>query len=118
MISKHIIDLKPVLMSDDEWKLYTDICASYDNPPSQNGKDLFRNLFEVNGDGIIVMLKPPKHQTSFEIIFFISNLMMQQHIRLMQQRVDTICHNMETKIADLDAQIEDIKVNKKSKRRT
>ena len=117
MISKHIIDLKAVSMTDEEWKIYNEVCASYDNPPSQNGKDLFCDLFEVNGDGIIVQLKPPKRQTSFEIIFFVSNLMMQQHLRIMQQRVDGLCQGMELKVAQLDEQLKALSTNKKKTRR-
>ena len=118
MASKHIIDHKPVSMTDDEWKLYNQICASYDNPPSQKGSDLFCDLFEVNGDGIIILLKPPKRQTSFEIVFFMSNLMVQQHLRLMQERGDVFFRAVESKIVELDKQLEEVKSNKKKKHKS
>lgn len=111
MITKHIIDHKAVSLTDDEWNTYNSICASYDEPPSQNGKDLFRDLFEVNGDGIIIFLKPPKRLTSFEILFFLMNLMTQQHLRLIHQQVDRACERVDEKLKELDSK-------KKSKSKT
>lgn len=102
-------------MTDDEWKLYGDICISYDDPPSQHGKDLFHDLFEVDSDGIITLLKPPKRQTTFEIVFFLSNLMMQQHLRSMQQQVQEACQEMTRKTAVLDDKLKELGDHKKKK---
>jgi hypothetical protein len=113
--SKHIIDLKPVMMTDEEWRLYNEICASYDDPPSQHGKDLFHDLFDADADGIITLLKPPKRQTTFEVVFFLSNLMMQQHLRLMQQQVHEACQEMARKTTELDDKLKKLSVNKKNK---
>lgn len=71
-----IIDSKRVDLTDDEWSLYENICASY-----KHGKDLFRDLFETDDNGIIVFLKPPKKMFSMEVVIFLQNLMIHQHLR-------------------------------------
>lgn len=71
-----IIDSKRVDLTDDEWSLYENICASY-----KQGKDLFRDLFETDDNGIIVFLKPPKKMFSMEVVIFLQNLMIHQHLR-------------------------------------
>ncbi len=84
-----IIDNKKVEMTEDEWRLYEEICHSYDNPPTQRGKDLFIDLFEVDNDGIIIYLKPPNFRPcSFEVMFFLMGLMSHQHLRVMYKKVD------------------------------
>ncbi len=55
-----IIDSKRVDMTHDEYQMYQNICESYDNPPSQKGKDLFIDLFETDENGLILFVKPPR----------------------------------------------------------
>lgn len=97
-----IIDNKPVDLTDIEWQMYQDLCASYDNPPHQRGKDLFADLFETDEEGNILFLKPPKRQTSFEIMFFIMSILQAQQLRRAQNRIDTLCAKVEAKLDELN----------------
>lgn len=84
-----IIDHKKVEMTSDEFKMYEKICKTYDNPPSQKGKDLFMDLFETDDDGLIVFLKPPGERVcSFEVYLFVVNLMVSQHLKSGYKKID------------------------------
>jgi hypothetical protein len=83
-----IIDNKRVDMTDEEWDMYQKIVKSYTDLTGK-GEDLFIDLFETNGDGIITFLKPPsKRRTSLEVFLFLMALMQHQHLRLMHQQIE------------------------------
>lgn len=91
---KRIIDHKQVDLSDDEWRLYQEICKSYDKPTAP-GKQLFSDLFEVDDNGIIIFIKPPHSKfTTMEIIIFLQSVMLQQHIRNIYKLLDTEVEQM------------------------
>lgn len=96
-----IVDNKKIDLTDQEWQTYLDICKSYDQPPSIQGKDLFCDLFETDDNGIIIFLKPPTRQTSFEVIFFLTNIMHHQHLRSMHKQVDDVCKKLEDELKKL-----------------
>ena len=101
-MSLHIIDNRPIDLTDVEWKLYEEICTSYDHPPGQRGKDLFVGIFETDDNGTILFLKSPKRQTSFEILFFAMSVMQTQQLRRAQSQVDAACARIDAKLADLN----------------
>lgn len=102
----HIIDNKPVDLTDREWEMYQQICASYDNPPSQRGRDLFCDLFESDDQGIILFLKPPsKRQTTFEVIFFVFSVMQAQQLRRMKEQADATVAKVNDKLAELEKRL-------------
>ena len=72
-----IIDNKRIEMTQDEFKIYEQICASY-----KQGKILFSGLFETDENGIIVCLIPPKKVFTMEVTQFLQNLMVHQHMRI------------------------------------
>ena len=74
-----IIDNKKIALTDDEFKLYQEMCKSYDAEYFQ-GSDLFKGLFETDDKGFIIFLKTPKQLTSMEVWMFLINLMVHQHI--------------------------------------
>lgn len=89
-----IVDNKKVEMTEDEWKLYSQICRSYDRP-NFKGEELFRDLFETDDNGVLIFLRPPSNRhTSMEVIFFMSMLMQHQHIRTMHKQVDNLCKDI------------------------
>lgn len=90
-----IVDNKKVEMTDDEWRMYEKICQFY-TKAHFNGADLFQGLFETDGQGYIVFINPPQKQSSFEVLFFLFSLMVQQQTRLNNKRYDD-------KIAEIDA---------------
>lgn len=77
----HIIDNKKVMMTVDEYRLYEEICTAYNDPPAVVGKQLFQNLFESNEQGMIQFLRPPTNTCTYEVIYFMQSLMLQQHLR-------------------------------------
>lgn len=83
-----VVDNKKVEMTDDEWGMYQKIVKSYTDVTGK-GEDLFIDLFETNGDGIIIFLKPPsKRRTSLEVFLFLMALMQHQHLRLMHEQIN------------------------------
>jgi hypothetical protein len=71
-----IIDNKKIELTEHEYELYLKIVSSYDN-----GKDLFRDLFETDDDGIIVFLRPPSRFFSMDVVLYVQNIMIHQHLR-------------------------------------
>lgn len=105
-----VIDNKRVELSDDEWRMYQDICRSYDKP-NFKGKDLFIGLFETDPEtGVIIFLRPPSQQfTTFEVFLFLMSVMQHQHIRVMYGRVDSIVQDLTQLKQDLKNEIEQAK---------
>jgi hypothetical protein len=106
-MSIHIIDNKKIDCTNDEWKMYQEICSAYDMPPTRKGKDLFIDLFESDDNGIILFLKPPRRQTSYEVIFYLMCLMQNQHLRLMYKVIDDKFAELNKKLDDKLKEIED-----------
>lgn len=98
-----IIDHKRVDISDDEYKLYKQICRSYDDEQGKRkGEDLFTDHFEVNSEGIIIFVKPPtKRYSSMEIYCFLSSLMLNQHLRLMHEQCDALVNDTKNKVREI-----------------
>lgn len=75
-----LINNKRIDLTDQEFKVYEELCLSY-NRDNFQGKDLFNDLFETDNQGMIVFLKPPTQTFSMEIIIFLQNIMVHQHLR-------------------------------------
>ncbi len=96
-MSLRIIDNKRIDLTDDEFKLYQDICRSYDQPPNIFGADLFKDLFETDDRGFIVFLRPPKERMiSMEIYMFLVSIMIHQHIGSSCTQVETLISEAKT----------------------
>jgi hypothetical protein len=112
----HIIDNKRIDLTNDEWNLYQQIVARYTTPPYQKGEDLFIGLFETNEQGLIIFLRPPTmRHTSFEILMFLQNTLINQNLRLSHSRVDDLCARLEEKSKLLDQKLEELKTLDKLK---
>lgn len=86
-MSLQIIDHKSVDMTDEEFAYYGKLIQEF-TVGTSNGKDQFRDLFEVDGDGCIVFIHPPiRKQIGWGILFFIQNLMINQRLRRMERQV-------------------------------
>lgn len=104
-----IIDNKKINLSDDEWNHYVKIVKSY-TTNTNNGADLFQDLFETDENGLIIFLKPPsKKQTSLEVVLFLQNITVQQHIRQMYEQVADICSQITDKISEIDIKLNQLK---------
>jgi hypothetical protein len=103
-----IIDNKRVNMTDAETQLYRKIVISYTNLTNK-GEDLFIDLFEVDGSGNIIFLKPPsKRQTSFEVYLFLMTIMVQQQQRIMNDTINDVCNQMKNKMKEIDDKLEEL----------
>ncbi len=101
-----IIDNKKVEMTQDEYSLFEKIVKSY-TTLTNNGEDLFIDLFEVDDNGTIIFLKPPsKRQTSFEVFLFLMSLQQQQHLRLMYKHIEDMANQIKTKMVEIDTKLE------------
>ena len=103
-----IIDNKKVDLTDAEYKLYQDICKSYDSA-HVNGRDLFIDLFETDQNGIIVFLRPPKSKfSSMEVYMFLVGVMIHQHLGVACDHVDKLATRMDEKEKDLDKKMSEL----------
>lgn len=103
-----IINNKKIDLTEDEWRLYQEICKSYDRP-NFKGSDLFVELFETDANGIITYLKPPTRYTSMEVFLFMMAIMQHQHLRVMYSRIDEAvveCKQVTEKAKELIIELE------------
>ncbi|MFA5757992.1 MAG: hypothetical protein WC942_01245 [Clostridia bacterium] len=101
-----IIDHKKVLMTNDEYRMYEEICKGYDRP-NFKGQELFEDHFESNDDGIILFVKPPhKKYSSMEVFTFLISLMVNQQMRIAQDQIKSLVKEAEIKYLE---QLEEIK---------
>jgi hypothetical protein len=103
----HIIDNKKVLMTPEEWSMYQAICTSYDQPPHQQGKDFFVNLFESDEQGMITFLRPPTRVCSQEVVIFMINLMVHQRLRDCYKRMNDMHAKVDAHIALMTKRVDD-----------
>lgn len=83
-MSLRIIDYKKVDMIKDEYEYYEKLVTEFSSP-GVSGKEHFRDLFEVDSDGCISMIRPPmKREVGWAIILFLQNLMINQRLRRME----------------------------------
>jgi len=72
-----VIANKRIEVTPDEFRLYENIAAQY-----PDGKQLFQGLFETDEDGIITCLIPPKKKFAMDVVIYLQNLLVHQHMRL------------------------------------
>jgi hypothetical protein len=105
-------------MTDAEYNDYLNICKSYDRP-NFKGEDLFRGLFETNGDGRIIYIHSlDNRQFSFEVVFFIMNLMQNQWLRVTIKEMNETKINYENQLKQKTIEFDELikELNVKSKR--
>ncbi len=100
----HIIDNKKVSMTSDEWQMYQSICKTYDEPPHQQGKDFFFNLFESDEQGMITYLRPPTRTCSYEVFLFVMSVMVHQRMRDCHKQMTAMQAKMDNHITSLNQQ--------------
>lgn len=106
-----VIDSKKIDITNDEWDLYEKICASYTNL-TNNGRDLFIDLFETDDNGMIVFLKPPSsRQTSLEVYLYLTTIFIHQQLRHANKTVDDMVLQIKTKLNDFEERLKKIENN-------
>lgn len=82
------IDYKNVDMTEQEFEFYNQLIKTY-TIGNGDGKAYFNDLFEVDDNGIITIIKPIK-SVPWGILFFIQNLMINQHLRSFEARINRL----------------------------
>jgi len=76
---------RKVEISKEEYEYYQELVKMCTDDKI-NGSDYFNDLFETDGDGIITIIKPTK-DIPWTVLFFIQNLMINQHLRQYDKRI-------------------------------
>lgn len=97
-----IIDNKRIDLTDEEWRLYQEICKSYDQERlGIKGEELFKGLFETDKNGVIIFLRPPTSKfSSMEAYMFLISVMVHQHVGTACDHVDNLATTLAGKIKE------------------
>lgn len=83
-----VVDYKQVDMTDEEYEEYKRLLDAF-TYGTYSGKDQFRDMFEVDNDGCITLVKTPVgRQIGWGIIFFLQNLMINQRLRRVERKIE------------------------------
>jgi hypothetical protein len=81
------IGLRKVDITEEELNYYKELVSKYTD--NNKGSSYFENLFETDKNGIITIIKP-SNNLPWEILFFVQNLMISQHLRAYDSRISDI----------------------------
>ena len=79
------IDYQKVEMSDEEYVYYKELVEKFTDDKIKGSK-YFENLFTTDAEGLIKLIKPSKPIPQ-EILFFVQNLTINQHLRENDRRI-------------------------------
>lgn len=83
----HVIDHKGVDMTEEEHEYYKNLITEF-TYGTYDGKDQFHDMFEVDAEGCISMVKPPlRKEVGWAVIVFLQNLMINQRLRRMERKL-------------------------------
>jgi hypothetical protein len=94
------------------------MCESYSRP-NFNGADIFMEMFDTNGEGIITFVKPPeKRAFTMEAYCFLTSLMVNQHLRISHQLNEALVletkQNLQNLIVEFKKELAELKAQKDS----
>jgi len=104
-----IIDSKKINLTDDEFALYKAICADYSRK-NFAGADLFKDLFETDKNGIIVFLRPPRKKFTLEVVLFLLNVMVHQHLGTACDEIDKQIRESKDVMSEMNKIISESKI--------
>jgi hypothetical protein len=85
--NRRVIDYKSVDMTDPEWEYYNKLVEEF-TYGNISGKEQFKDVFDVDGDGCISMISPPfKKEVGGAVILFLQNLMINRQLRRMERLI-------------------------------
>ena len=86
-MSRKVIDFKSVDMEPEEFEYYQKLVQEFTQGP-YSGKNQFHDIFDVDEDGCITIIRPPlKKEVAWGVIFFLQNLMINQRLRRMERKI-------------------------------
>ena len=107
-----VIDNKKIDLTESEWSQYNKIVKA-NTTLTNNGADLFSDLFETNKDGIIIFLKAPsKKCTTLQVFLFLIAVFNQQHMRQLYKEVDDMRDQIKNKLSEFDQMKQDLSLIK------
>jgi len=74
---------KQVNMTDDEFVYYKEL-VKYHTDDKTKGEEYFRDLFDTDPEGFIMMITP-KASIPWGILFFVQNVMINQRLRVIDE---------------------------------
>jgi len=102
MAQKVIVDNKFLEMTKEEYEEFKKICVANERP-NVKGEEMFRDRFATDENGRIIYLKALGNRfVNFEVIFFLVNLMQNQHLRAMYSEIDVLAAKIDDKLKLLD----------------
>ena len=82
-----VIDFKQIDMTDEEFGFYNQLIESFTSG-HYSGKEQFHDMFDVDSDGCISMIRTPLgKEVGWAIIVFLQNLMINQRLRRIEKWV-------------------------------
>lgn len=85
-----VVDYKGVDMTDEEFEYYNRLVKEF-TFGMYNGKDQFHDMFDVDDEGCISLIRPPlKKEVGWAVIVFLQNLMINQRLRRLERKVKEI----------------------------
>lgn len=106
-----IIDNKRIDLTDDEFLMYQNICKA-NSRDNFDGKDLFSDLFETDDSGIIICLKPPSKMFSLQVVLFLQNVMVHQHLRKIYSENNSTMKEMNNIIKEAKELLAELKTSR------
>ena len=89
-MAQYVIDHKPIDMTDEENDYYRSLVSEFTNG-TYNGREQFRDLFDVDSDGCITFIHPPiRRELAWVVLFFVQNLMINQRLRRIERLVGAL----------------------------
>ena len=85
-----IVDFKRLDMTDQEFEYYNQLVEAFSDD-SYSGKQQFHDMFDVDNDGCITMIRPPiGKEVGWAILVFLQNLMINQRLRRLEKWVRSL----------------------------
>lgn len=103
-----IIANRRISLTDDEFNEYNRIVEAY-SKNQMDGKVLFDDLFETDQEGLLIFLKAPKKMFSFEVVVFLQNVMINQHLRKIYTEHDDVLKELRQEIQELKTLKQELK---------
>ena len=85
---KRVIDYKAVDMTDEEFDYYKKLVQEF-TFEMYDGKAQFQDLFDVDDDGCISMIRPSLgKEVAWAVLIFLQNLLLNQRTRRIENKVE------------------------------
>jgi len=85
---KKVIAFKQVDITEEEYSYYLRLVEQF-TTPTYDGKEQFRDIFDVDEDGCISFIRPPlSKQVGWGVLFFLQNLMINQRLRRIEKKIE------------------------------